>query len=60
MPGAKGGDHRMIGSLLTVNHIIDALAVGVLVGLRAVLMVIRIRKRRLEKRLERLEQQDCE
>ena len=50
----------MIASLLTVNHIIDALAVAVLVGLRAVLAVIRIRKRRLEKLLERLEQQDCE
>ncbi len=50
----------MIASLLTVNHIIDALAVGVLAGLRAVLAVIRIRKRRLEKLLQRLEQEDRE
>ncbi len=50
----------MIASLLTVNNIIDALAVGVLAGLRAVFVVIRIRKRRLEKLLQRLEREDRE
>ncbi len=50
----------MIASLLTVNNVIDALAVGVLAGLRAVLVVIRIRKRRLEKLLQRLEREDRE
>ena len=49
----------MIGSLLTWNHIIDAL-VAVLVCLRAALAVIHIRKHRLEKLLERLEDQDGE
>ncbi len=49
----------MIASLLTVNNIIDAL-LAVSVCLRAVLAVIRIRKRRLEKLLQRLEQEDRE
>jgi uncharacterized membrane protein len=49
----------MIGSLLTWNHIIDAL-VAVLVCLRAALAVIHICKRRLEKLLERLEDRDGE
>jgi len=49
----------MNGSPLIWNHIIDAL-VAVLVCLRAVLAIIHIRKRRLEKLLESLEQQDCE
>jgi hypothetical protein len=49
----------MNGSLLTLNHVIDALVV-VLVCLEAVLAIIRIRKRRLEKLLKRLEQRDCE
>jgi hypothetical protein len=49
----------MIGSLLGVNHIIDAL-LAVSVCLRVVLAVIRARKRRLEKLLERLERQDGE
>jgi hypothetical protein len=47
----------MIASLLSVNHIIDAL-VAVSVCLRVVLAVIRARKRRLEKLLRRLEEQD--
>ena len=49
----------MIASLLSVNHVIDAL-LAVSVCLRVVLAVIRIRKRRLEKLLRRLEQQDGE
>jgi hypothetical protein len=49
----------MIGSLLSVNHIIDAL-LAVSVCLEVVLAVIRARKRRLEKLLERLEQEDRE
>jgi hypothetical protein len=47
----------MIASLLSVNHIIDAL-LAVSVCLEVVLAVIRARKRRLEKLLKRLEQQD--
>ncbi len=47
----------MIASLLSVNHIIDAL-VAVSVCLRVVLAVIRARKRRPEKLLRRLEEQD--
>lgn len=49
----------MIASLLSVNHIIDAL-LAVSVCLRAVLALIRFRKRRLERLLERLERQDGE
>lgn len=49
----------MIGWLLTVNHIIDAL-LAVSVGLRGAPAVIRFRKRRLEKLLQRLEQEDRE
>jgi hypothetical protein len=49
----------MTGSLLTLNHIIDAL-VAVLICLEAALAVIHIRKRRLEKLLKRLEQEDHE
>jgi hypothetical protein len=49
----------MTGSLLTLNHIIDAL-VALLICLEAALAVIHIRKRRLEKLLKRLEQQDGE
>ncbi len=58
-PRTAGGDRRMIGSLLSVNHIIDAL-LAVSVCLEVVLAVIRARKRRLEKLLERLEEQDGE
>ena len=47
----------MIVSLLSVNHIIDAL-LAVSVCLRVVLAVIRTHKRRLEKLLGRLEEQD--
>jgi hypothetical protein len=48
----------MSGSLLTFDHIAGALVVAVLVGLRGALAVIRVRKRRLEKLRQRLEQQD--
>lgn len=48
----------MIGSLLTVNHVIDALLAVSVVGLRGALAVIRFRKRRLEKLRQRLEQED--
>ena len=47
----------MIASLLSVNHIIDAL-LAVCVCLRVALAVICARKRRLEKRLDRLEEQE--
>jgi hypothetical protein len=47
----------MIASLLSVNDIIGALLV-VSVCLRGALAVIRIRKRRLEKLLDRLDRQD--
>ncbi|HEX5308966.1 MAG TPA: hypothetical protein VFW38_07790 [Solirubrobacteraceae bacterium] len=49
----------MIGSLFTLNHIIEAL-VAVLACLEGALVVIHIRKRHLEKLLERLDQQDGE
>jgi hypothetical protein len=44
----------MIASLFTFNHITDTF-LAVAVGLRFTLIVVRIRKRRLEKLLERLE-----
>lgn len=49
----------MIASLLSVSHGIDAL-LAVSVCLRGVLALIRIRKRRLEKLLRRLDRQDGE
>jgi hypothetical protein len=49
----------MIASLLSVNHGIDGL-LAVSVCLRGVLVLVRARKRRLEKLLERLDRQDGE
>lgn len=49
----------MIASPFSVSHAIDAL-LAVSVCLRAALTVIRFRKRRLEKLLDRLEKQDGE